>query len=309
MKYCLVNNDEQRVPRPGGAQSQARRDHVRKVGIPTLALVCVLFSSTAHALPSVGASANTIPSGTFMMDVWGIWQDYSLEYDAGDDEWRSPGPGVTVTSGSLVPRVYYGLTDKLTVRASLPFEDRYGEDASADGGGKSNSGLGDIVIDPKMQVFRGEGGYPRLAVLAGVRLPTGATSGVESGLVAPVSDGSTDYMLGAVITQEMGPATAHACVTYWMNGKTESGADSPDVWVGLATVEMKLDTDWTLLWEYKGVFGSESRDFYRTYACPGIAWDGERVTMCFSALVSAAASGGRYDFDWAPYMRFYCRFF
>ncbi|HYW68173.1 MAG TPA: transporter, partial [bacterium] len=278
--------------------------------VSTLSCVLLVFSSAA-ALPIVGASANTIPAGTFMLDVWGIWQDYSVTYKATGDNpgWCGLESGRTVTAGSFVPRIYYGVTDRFTVRVSLPFEDRYGEDTEADGGGKSNTGLGDIIIDPKIQVYRGEGGFPRAALLAGVRFPTGATESVEPGLVPPISDGSTDYMLGVVGTHKIDSTTMHVCATYWMNGAKKWGGDSPDLIVGLASVEMELDEDWALLWEYKGVFGTEHSEFTRTYICPGISWSGSNTTIGFSGLVSAVREGAGLDFDWAPYFRVYYRFF
>ena len=284
----------------------------RAIALLLPVVVALAIAPGAQALPIVGASANTIPAGTFMLDVWGTWQDYMLEYrlDGSNSGWCKLDSGERVTSMSFVPRIYYGVTDRFTVRASLPLEDRYGEFESWEPG-KSNSGLGDIVIDPKFQILRGGGGYPRVAVLAGVRLPTGETDSAD-GRLAPLSDGSTDYMLGAVATHEVGPITAHACLTYWMNGQKEDGFDAPDLWVGLASIETPLDESWNLLWEYKGVFSSESKAFYRTYACPGIAWDGERTTIGISALISVSSKGGNitsYDFDWAPYLRVYYRFF
>lgn len=285
----------------------------RATALALTAVLLLAFAPGAQALPIVGASANTIPAGTFMMDIWGTWQDYSLRHgpDGADPEWEGLGSGDNVTSVALVPRICYGVTDRLTLRAAVPLEDRYAEFAGEDGGGKSNSGLGDIIIDPKIQLLGTDGGYPRWAALIGVRFPTGETSNVHSSL-APLSDGSTDYMLGAVGTHRVGPITAHACLTYWMNGQKEDGFDSPDLWVGLATIETPLDESWNLLWEFKGVFSSESKAFYRTYACPGIAWDGERTTIGFSALIPVTSKGGNstsYDYDWAPYLRIYYRFF
>ncbi len=279
-----------------------------------LPVVAVLaLAPGAQALPIIGASANTIPRGTFMIDTWGTWQDYSFLHgpDGADPEWEGLRSGDSVTSGSLVPRIYYGVADWLTLRVAVPFEDRYAEFAGEDGGGESNSGLGDIIIDPKIQILGRDGAYPRVSALVGVRFPTGETMSADGNL-APISDGSTDYMLGVVGTHRIGSITGHACVTYWMNGQREGGADSPDVWVGLASIEMPLDESWNLLWEYKGVFGSESREFCRTYACPGIAWDGKRTTIGLGALIPVGAKGGSstsYDYDWAPYLRVYYRFF
>jgi hypothetical protein len=276
----------------------------------------MLLASTAAALPIVGASANTIPGGTFMLDVWGIYQNFAYSWDEASDSDYSGWVGFTnntqITAASFVPRLYYGVTDWMTIRASLPIEDRYGnfEYWST---GKSNTGLGDIVIDPKIQLYRGEGGFPRLAALAGVRFPTGDTEGVDEFRTLALSDGSTDYMIGGVVTHVQGTLTGHACVTYWLNGERESGTDVKDVWALLLSLENEIDEEWTLLWEFKGVYGRDPADFSRNYVCPGVMWNGDRLSVGVSALASMTAKGGGgvsyVDIDWAPYFRVYYRFF
>lgn len=281
-------------------------------GVAALALVC----SSASALPIVGASANTIPRNTVMLDVWGTYQNFAYSWDEASDSDYSGWVGFTnrteITAASFVPRVYYGVTDWLTVRAALPFEDRYGSFESWDTG-KSNTGLGDIIIDPKLQVYRGEGGFPRASLLAGVRFPTGDTEGVDKFRTLALSDGSTDYMVGAAVTHTSGSLTGHACATYWSNGEKESGADAKDVWALLLTLENAIDESWTLLWEYKGVYGTDPAEFNRNYVCPGLMWNGEHASVGVSSLVSMTARGGGgvsyVDIDWAPYFRVYYRFF
>jgi hypothetical protein len=276
-----------------------------------LAVACVLFlASAAMALPIVGASANTIPAGTFMLDVWSSWQDFTVSWQE-DDNGGSGWIGFTEerkwTSGSLVPRVYYGVTDWLTVRAALPLEDRYRQ-YDLEEPAQSSTGLGDVIVDPKIRLFKGASGYPRVAALVGVRLPTGTTDGE-----LPLSDGSTDYMAGAVITHQEGAITGHACLSYWLNGDRANGTDVANLIVGLASIETPLDESWNLLWEFKGVFGETPSEFYRTYACPGIMWNGENLNIGVSALVSMSARGkvgvSTLDYDWAPYVRIYYRFF
>ncbi len=87
-----------------------------------------------------------------------------------------------------MPRLLYGVTDWLTVRVAIPLEDRF-RDFPDEGGQASGTGLGDIVVDPKILMYKGKTGSPSVALLAGVRLPTGDT---ESDI--PLSDGSTDYV-------------------------------------------------------------------------------------------------------------------
>jgi hypothetical protein len=208
----------------------------------------------------------------------------------------------------MVPRLYYGLVDWLTVRLAVPLEDRFMDFPESSGEG-SSTGLGDVVLDPKLQVFRGASGYPRVAILAGVRFPTGDTEGD-----LPLSDGSTDYLGGAVVTHDIGGIKAHVCATYWFNGEDENGSNLKDYWITSATVESPVSRHWTLLWELKGYIGETPSEFYRLYACPGVSWDsGDRLTVGVSALVSIASTGrlggARYDYDWAPYFRLYYRFF
>jgi hypothetical protein len=276
-----------------------------------LAVVCILLvTSAASALPIVGASANTIPRGTFMLDVWSSWQDFTVSWqedDNGGSGWIGFIEDRQWTSGSLVPRVYYGVTDWLTVRAAVPLEDRYRQ-YDLEEPAQSATGLGDIVIDPKIQLFRGKSGYPCVAALAGVRFPTGTTDGD-----LPLSDGSTGYMVGGVITHKEAAITGHVCVTYCLNGDRENGTDVTDLIVGLVSIETPLDESWNLLWEFKGVFGETPSEFYRTYACPGIMWNGDNLNIGVSALVSTSARGkvgvSTLDYDWAPYVRIYYRFF
>ncbi|MCK4511502.1 hypothetical protein KAW64_07180, partial [bacterium] len=79
-----------------------------------LALAAMLLLAAAHgaqALPIVGASANTIPRGTFMVDTWGTWLNFtaSLQKDGnGGSSWVGFKDDEKWTAGSLVPRVYYG---------------------------------------------------------------------------------------------------------------------------------------------------------------------------------------------------------
>ncbi len=284
---------------------------MRTTGIRVLAVAfMLLFSSAASALPIVGASANTIPGGTFMLDTWISWQEFTVSWQEdgnGGSGWIGFTEERQWTAGSVVPRIYYGVTDWLTLRAALPLEDRYRQ-YDLEEPAQSATGLGDIVVDPKIRLFKGESGYPRVAALAGVRFPTGAADGE-----LPLSDGSTDYMVGGAITHQEGSVTGHACLTYWLNGEREGGGDVTDLIVGLATIELPLDESWNLLWEFKGVFGQTPSEFYRTYAIPGIMWNGDNLNIGVSAMVSMSARGkvgvSTLDYDWAPYVRIYYRFF
>jgi hypothetical protein len=276
------------------------------------ALMFLLLSQGARAAPIVGLAADPLPRGTFTLDTWFVWQDYQRAWDEnlygdGVGGWIDLPAGSRITAGSFVPRLCYGATDWLTLQAAVPLEDRFTELMEPEGQ-ETSTGLGDVVIDSRMQVVRGLSGYPRVALLAGVRFPTGNAEGT-----LPLSDGSTDLLVGGAVTHAAGLLMAHASVVYWVNGEGEGGLDTKNVWVGTATLESPVDDHWSLLWEFTSTFGEEPSDHYRLYACPGVSWSGERLTIGMSSLFSAGARGGGgvgwADFTWAPYVRVVYRFF
>jgi hypothetical protein len=267
----------------------------------------MLLAVAAAAAPIVGASANTLPAGQFMIDGWFTWRDYTCMYEDSSETWYTLSSERTITAGTLMPRVCYGLTDWLSLRAGISIEDRYLDFKDLDDT-RSSTGIGDFVFDPKIKVYQGEEGYPRASLIVGVRIPTGDTDAD-----VPLSDGSTDYVAGAALTHKAGDVMAHVCLTYWLNGEGEDGADVKDVWVGSLSLETPIDESWSMLWEAKAYAGSEDSDYRRLYACPGLSWNGEHATVGLSAMISAYRKGdpavSASDFDWAPYIRYYYRFF
>ncbi|MFH1502815.1 MAG: transporter [Candidatus Eisenbacteria bacterium] len=275
-------------------------------------LIVFLVAAPSSASTILGTSANTLPQGEFMVDFWFMYRDFGRSYDGnlygdGSGGWIDLPSDTKITATSFVPRVYYGVTDWITMRAGVAFEDRY-LDLAENGGESVNTGLGDLVLDPKIQIYRGEGSQPRVALLAGVRLPTGDADGSPA-----LSDGSTDFCLGGCVTQPIGELSGHAMIIYWLNGENRDGVDVKDLWIASASLEDPVSENWTLHWEFTAYFGEQPSDYYRMYACPGLSWCGDRVTVGVSNLISVASEGGGgiswVDFDWAPYVRFYYRFF
>ncbi|MBD3348713.1 MAG: hypothetical protein GF400_05915 [Candidatus Eisenbacteria bacterium] len=276
-----------------------------------LALLILVTSSDVGASPIVGASANTLPEGEFMLDAWFLWRDFTWEYEDSEQFWSTLPTTDTRTGASLMPRLYYGLNDRLTLRIGVPLEDRYSEifadgDPDDEPQSSSSTGFGDLVFDPKILLYEENEGDQRVSAIVGVRVPTGD---VDAGL----SDGSTDVVVGAAATQRSGDVAAHLCVTHWFNGTDDTGFDVRDQWIGTLTLETKVDEGWTLLWEAKAYASSQSSTYRRVYACPGLMWSGDRMSIGLSAMVSAYRRGGlgysTHDFDWAPFVRIYYRFF
>ncbi len=286
----------------------------RTAVVVVTAFAALVLAQTAIATPVVGVSANTLPQGKFMLDTWYFYRDFTRIYidnldGDGPGGWKDLANNKSFTRACFVPRIYYGATDLLTIRAGFPLEYRFSNQGSGDEVASSSMGIGDIVIDPKIQIYRGDDGYPRVALLAGVRLPTGNDSCDPA-----LSDGTTDFVGGLAVTHRMGRIDGHVSVTYWLNGETDSGRDMKDIWVASISLENPINENWSLLWEAKGYAGETLDQYYRLYACPGISWDnGEHLTIGASTFISVVAKGLRggncHDFEWAPYVKVYYRFF
>ncbi len=277
-----------------------------------IAIAALMLAQTAIATPVVGVSANTLPQGKFMLDTWYFYRDYTRAYNDYLDEdgggWEDLPASSTLTGACLVPRIYYGATDWLTIRAGFPLEYKF-RHFESENGVVSSIGLGDIVIDPKIQIYRGDAGFPSVALLAGVRLPTG-----DEGCDPALSDGSTDFLGGFAATHRMGRIDGHVCVTYWWNGDTNKGVNAKDLWIASVSLEDPITENWRILWEAKGYIGETPDEYYRFYICPGLSWDnGEHLTIGASTFISVMSKGDGgvswVDFEWAPYIKAYYRFF
>ena len=127
----------------------------------------------------------------------------------------------------------YGVTDRLTVSAELPFirraRLREGEHSHT-GGVTTNevvslgsvNGIGDASVLARYRVTSGEGGG--LALIAGLKLPTGGThalgpTGERLETEHQPGTGSWDPILGAAFGARLGWATLDASLLYQFSGK------------------------------------------------------------------------------------------
>lgn len=258
----------------------------------------------ACARPVVGTSANTIPQGVFMIDLWSAWLDMTKAYDDTGEEWNDLPDGADLRSVSVVPRIYYGVADWFTMRVALPLEYRTQGSLSAAGETDKASGLGDILLEPKVKVYESDTGKAKVSLIGGVRFPSGDQESSPH-----ISDGSTDVLVGVVVTHGAGAVSLHGVLGYWFNGENKDGENLDDRWIGRATVEVPLGEGWSVLGEVHATTGEDPSVYRRINLCPGVSWtSGERLTVGMAVRVSAWAKGGD-DYSWAPHLRASYTFF
>ena len=116
----------------------------RNLAIVALLLTTLAWASVAPASPIVGTSANTIPQGTFMLDTWFKWESYTRSFDTGSEVWIDLPDSSKMSKMTLSPRLYYGVTDWLTMRVAFPFVHKF-EQLRPEDAEDSNIGPGDLL--------------------------------------------------------------------------------------------------------------------------------------------------------------------
>ncbi len=246
-----------------------------------------------EASPLIGASANTLPRGKFMMDGLLWYMDFAESYDYNKGEWVDFQSGESFTKALFLPRFYYGIADFLTIRLTLPViiqSKKFGEPRI------SSKGIGDLVIDPKVCLVKGSRRVPKISGFTGIRLPTG-----NDAASPPLGDGSTDFLIGILVTHKIKPFTGHATLGYWLNGK-----DQPNQTFYNLTFEYPFLSDLGAVCELNGSMTGESLfkgDKHILELCPGLQYSGFQGFKIGAAIKLPVLAKGGYRYNLAPFVK------
>lgn len=168
------------------------------------ALFVIVFNSPgllwAHE-PVFSIGPETIYEGG-----WGIETGFEYE-DSGDGE-----------TSSLHYEILYGLTKDLSITLEIPQILR----SSADN--QTNSGLGDILLRGKYQLYRRDtlGAQDKLSAILGIKLPTG-----DDDAPGRLGTGTTDFLFGLSAGHESRTWYHFATLRYLLRGR-HSGFEPGD---------------------------------------------------------------------------------
>lgn len=137
-------------------------------------------------------SAFMAPQGRFGFGVQAVGEAVTAEAGGARIEDRMGGAAFTA---------FYGLTSGVTVGAGLPYQSLTTELSGAGLSGENEvDGLGDVELFGRVRAFRSASGATKLALGAGMTLPTGDD--------AFTSDGPT-YQLGAAMSHRVNRVSFH----------------------------------------------------------------------------------------------------
>lgn len=216
--------------------------------LPLLALAAPIHAQSPISTdrPGLMYSPSLVPARSFQIEAglpglaWNV---------SGDDR-------ATVVGTPLQLR--YGLNDEVELRLlTSPFNFVDGQSAGSD---FEEAGFGDVELGGKYAVRDGATGWPRVAAIVGVRLPTGED---------PFSTGQAAYSLNVSAGFDLAPGTGLTALA----GLTRTPNGSENAWIGTlgALLSRSFDKHWSCYGElvhYPGI--DYARD--QSFAGMGLLW-------------------------------------
>jgi len=221
----------------------------------------LLITSYVCGGPIIGSSANTIKSKSFMFESHISYTPYSARYYTDGEEWIGFSEDESNVVIGFLPQLYYGVFDFLTIRLTAPVNMHkidYGVS-------EKSTGIGDIIIDFKHRLLNGKLFIPTVSWFGGIRLPTGNKKASPA-----LGDGSTDAVVGILVTEHILKLSSHSKVGYWLNGKVDD-VDIPNMFFYNEALEYGLPLKFAFVTELNGfISGSGNEQRYCMEFCPGI---------------------------------------
>jgi len=275
-----------------GRAKKGGRSQVRKgVG----AVIAVAFFATAgvvHADPIKGAGASTGPKGMLIIEPHFTYLGFKERYDVGKGEWVDLGPGQEVHFQMALLRVTYGISERVWPRVNIPY---WWREMKMGPHGGTSDGYGDIVVDLKTKLIKGENLQQGLVLLTAVRLPTG-----DSDEVPPIGDGSTDVGVGLTASKRFGPVQLNGMTAWWFNEKNDFGSDEDELEYS-ASAQVLLSRSVIPNIEAYGKYleGGEQRSLDLIL---GLQYWPSRKLLLEAAVQTPVDNKGGFKYDAAPYV-------
>ena len=161
--------------------------------------------------------------------------------------------------------------------------------------GGTSDGYGDIIVDLKTKLIKGENLQQGLVLLTAVRLPTG-----DSDEVPPIGDGSTDVGVGLTASKRFGPVQLNGMTAWWFNEKNDFGSDEDELEYS-ASAQVLLSRSVIPNIEAYGKYleGGEQRSLDLIL---GLQYWPSRKLLLEAAVQTPVDNKGGFKYDAAPYV-------
>jgi hypothetical protein len=210
----------------------------------TIGLLALFTVGVAHATPWFTQDPRTLPEGKWRVEEHVF---YSQTDDALVDGDRKSLPGgAEATSLTLHTRVRYGVNDRLTVFADVPWVSK--EFTAPDGTERDTDGFGDMLFLGKYRYHDSREDGTRRAVALFLKPDTGDTD--SDAPLLRTGTGTTNFGVNHLWEKQAGATTWYASLGYIYTGENNAiNLDPGDVFFGNIAAEHDIGDGWKGVWE------------------------------------------------------------
>ncbi len=271
---------------------------MRKILWIVLAAVLVSVPGLSGSDPIVGAGASTGPKGMLIVEPHLMYLDFTEMYDVRKGDWVDLRPGQELEFEMLLLQVTYGVSERVWPRINMPY---WWRDMTMGTVSGTSNGLGDIVLDLKTKLVKGENLQQGLVLLTGLRLPTG-----DSDELPPLGDGSIDAGAGLTASKRFGPVQLNGFAAWWFNEKNDLGRGEDELEYS-ASAQMLLSRSVIPNVEVYGKYleGGDERSLDLVLGLQ--YWPSRKLLLEGAVRIPVDTKGG-FRYDAAPYVGFMALF-
>jgi len=270
-------------------------DAMRKgIGV-VIGVVLLVVAGAGYADPIVGAGASTGPKGMLIVEPHVLYMNFDEMYVPEAGGWVDFPSGQSAHFEMLLLQVTYGISERVWPRINIPYWWRDVELGRRLTG--SSNGVGDIILDLKTKLMKGENLQQGLVLLTGLRLPTGDTD--DPGPLR-LGDGSIDAGGGLTASKRFGPVLLNGFAAWWFNEDSDfdNGEDELEY---SASAQILLSRSVIPNVELYGTYleGGEERSLDMIFGLQ--YWPSRKLLLEGAVRVPVDAKGG-FKYDAAPYV-------
>lgn len=156
----------------------------------------------------------SLAKGSWMAELNGQYIRFEMPGMVSSDAFHLTGTTELKDAFSLTPILRYGLSDRLTISAALPYVT-----IQAAANGWTSTGFSDLMLLGDYHAFGDGVDKIKVSLLAGIKPPTGNQQPYEQDLPIALSSGSYDPIVGATLQKKYGRFNIRANALYKHSNK------------------------------------------------------------------------------------------
>ena len=263
--------------------------------------------------PIYGIPAKTLPQGKWIFRGYWILPQYDKMYSAEKGEMVNIPEGIKFSSNSVILKVRYGLTNRLTAIVNLPYVYKKMEKPGIT---KNNSGIGDLIGALLWKAHYNPHKRFLYSFLLFTKYPTGTSSNLSQ-TELPLGSGSFDIGAAFLPEKEFGKWDMRWSAFYVLRGKNKEQVDLGNVtsfsWSTAYNFSRNFIAEGTFLYKMIGNNSKNGKTIENTnahliQAIPGIQYRINHTFLIQLAMPVTLSSRLTFSDTFEPWIGWYYLF-